>query len=84
MRLDRFLSDMGVCSRTQTKKAVRAGLVSINGAVVKKSDAQLEPERDSVVYMGEQIKYEKIHLYHAKQTQRLYKCNRRQEQKDGA
>ena len=26
MRLDRFLSDMGVCSRTQTKKAVRAGL----------------------------------------------------------
>ena len=59
MRLDRFLSDMGVCSRTQTKKAVRAGLVSINGAVVKKSDAQLEPERDSVVYMGEQIKYEK-------------------------
>jgi len=59
MRLDRFLSDMGVCCRTQTKKAVRDGSVSVNGAVVKKSDVQIDPEKDEIVCMGERIAYQR-------------------------
>lgn len=58
MRLDRFLSDMGVCSRTQTKKAVRDGGVAVNGIAVKKSDVQIDPEKDTVIYMGERIAYQ--------------------------
>lgn len=59
MRLDRFLSDMGVLSRSQTKKAVRAGQVAVNGICVKKSDVTVDPENDVISYMGEHIKYEK-------------------------
>ncbi len=60
MRLDRFLSDMGVSSRTDTKRAVRAGGVLVNGRTAGKSDIQIDPERDSVVYFGEEIKYQRF------------------------
>lgn len=58
MRLDRFLSDMGVASRTQTKKAVREGSVTVNGTVARKSDAQIDPTKDTVVFEGERIQYQ--------------------------
>ncbi len=60
MRLDRFLSDMGVCSRTQCKKAVRDGCVTVNGTIAKKSDMQIIADTDTVVYCGEKIKYQRF------------------------
>ena len=35
MRLDKFLADMGVGSRSDLKKAIRKSLVTVNGAVEK-------------------------------------------------
>lgn len=60
MRLDRFLSDMGVLSRTESKRAVRAGAVSVNGKTAQKSDLAIDPERDEIRYKGEHIAYEKF------------------------
>ena len=60
MRLDRFLSDMGVSSRAQTKKAVRLSAVTVNGSTVKKSDIQIDEVNDKVVYYGEYVPYEKF------------------------
>lgn len=59
MRLDRFLSDMGVLSRTETKRAVRAGKICVNGRTVNKSDFALDEEKDTVTYCGEHIRYQK-------------------------
>ena len=57
MRLDRFLSDMGILSRTETKKAVRAGAVKVNGASAQKSDMKIDPDSDRIEYRGELIEY---------------------------
>ncbi len=51
---------MGVSARTQTKKAVRDGSVYVNGAVAKKSDMQIDPNVDKVIYCGEEIKYQQF------------------------
>ena len=59
MRLDKFLSDMGVISRSQAKRAVRAGLIFVNGRPAVKSDMTVIPESDKIVYRGELIEYEK-------------------------
>ncbi len=60
MRLDRFLSDMGVLTRSESKRAVRAGAVSVNGATARKSDLCIDPEHDTVMYKGEKVEYERF------------------------
>lgn len=60
MRLDRFFSDMGVLSRTECKRAVRAGAVSVNGRTAQKSDTPVDEYNDVICYKGEHIKYERF------------------------
>ena len=57
MRLDKFLSDMGVCSRADAKRAARAGNITVGGAVVRDTSTHIDPERDEVVFCGERIAY---------------------------
>ena len=60
MRLDRFFSDMGVLSRTECKRAVRAGAVSVNGSIAQKSDMAIDEYNDAICYKGERIQYERF------------------------
>ncbi len=59
MRLDKFLTSNGCCSRTEAKRAVRAGAVLVNGVVPKSSDVSVEPETDRIVFQGKHIVYRK-------------------------
>ena len=59
MRLDRFLSECGVCSRKDAAKAAAKGSVSVNGAVVKDRSANIDPEKDSVAFCGKPVIYSK-------------------------
>lgn len=60
MRLDKFFSDMGVLSRSECKRAVRSGAVSVNGRTAQKSDMQVDPGQDEIIYKGERIGYERF------------------------
>lgn len=42
IRLDKYLTDAGVCSRSDARKIVRAGRVSVDGVVVTKSEEKIE------------------------------------------
>ena len=57
MRLDKFLTATATATRTEAAKAARAGQITVNGAVAKKADMQIDPDRDSVVFCGRQISY---------------------------
>ena len=59
MRIDKFLSNMGIATRTESSKASRQGLISVNGAPVKKADIHIDPEKDVIVYCGRTIEYRK-------------------------
>ena len=59
MRIDKFLSNMGIASRTESSKAARSGLVLVNGAPVRKADIHIDPEKDVITYCGRKIEYRK-------------------------
>jgi 23S rRNA pseudouridine2605 synthase len=49
VRLNKYISNAGICSRREADKLIGAGLVSVNGVVVTEMGYQVKP--------GEQIKY---------------------------
>ncbi|MBP3880869.1 MAG: rRNA pseudouridine synthase [Lachnospiraceae bacterium] len=62
MRLDKYLSEMGAGTRSELKKAVRAGRVTVNG--VKARDASMHVEEGDEIFMdGERVAYEQFVYY---------------------
>lgn len=61
MRLDKFFSAAAVLSRKECARAVRAGRVTVGGAVAKKPDQSCDPERDEICLDGVRIGYRKNH-----------------------
>ena len=59
MRIDKFLSNMGIASRTESSKAARGGLILVNGVAVKKADIHIDPEKDEIIFCGRTIEYRK-------------------------
>lgn len=63
MRLDKYLADMGIGTRSQVKEAIRKGKVSINGQVMKSSDSKIDLEQTEVIYEGQKISYVSYEYY---------------------
>lgn len=62
MRLDRFLTNQTTATRREAKEFAKAGLVSVNGIVVKDVSFSVNEEEDTVVVRGVPVSYRK-HLY---------------------
>ncbi|RCW62677.1 pseudouridine synthase [Saliterribacillus persicus] len=58
MRLDKFLSNMGLGSRKDVKSFIKKGRVRINNHVNKKVDTQIDPNKDEVLLDQEKVEYE--------------------------
>lgn len=63
MRLERFLASCCSESRSQVKKWIRQGKVTINGKVVSEGKIQLEPQKDVVCLSGKELQYEEYQYY---------------------
>lgn len=48
MRLDKYLADCGCGTRTEVKKYIRAGMITINGTVCKDNGEKIDPETDRI------------------------------------
>ena len=62
MRLDKYLSDMGLASRSDIKKEIRKGLVRVNGEIIRDSSFSV-PFHASVSYREEEVCYEEFSYY---------------------
>ena len=62
MRLDKYLSDMGLASLSDIKKEIRKGLVLGNGEIIRDSSFSV-PLHASVSYRGEEVCYEEFTYY---------------------
>lgn len=60
MRLDKFLSNMGKATRSESSRLIRQGKVLVNGIPAKKSDMQINPDTDRVVFCGIDVCYKKF------------------------
>ena len=59
MRIDKFLSDMGIASRRESAAVAKRGLITIDGVAVRDVSKHIEPEKVTVTYMGRTIAYSK-------------------------
>jgi 23S rRNA pseudouridine2605 synthase/23S rRNA pseudouridine2604 synthase len=48
MRLQKFLSRAGICSRRKGEEYIKAGWVKVNGKIVTELGVKVDPERDAV------------------------------------
>ncbi|HLR19904.1 MAG TPA: pseudouridine synthase [Staphylococcus sp.] len=63
MRIDKFLANMGVGTRTEVKQLLKKGHVSINDKREKASKTQINPETDVVKVRDTKIQYvDKVYL----------------------
>ena len=58
-RLDKFLCDKKIGTRSQVKSLIQKGLVTVNGEIVKKADVKVSDE-DIVYCQGEQLSSEEF------------------------
>ena len=63
VRLQKFLSSAGVCSRRQGEEYIKKGYVKVNGEVVIELGTKVDPTRDRIEIDRELIKEAKNRLY---------------------
>ena len=61
-RIDKIIASQGQYSRSEVKKLVKDGRVTLDGKVVKSSDVKADPNTDNIAIDGKSIGYKK-HLY---------------------
>lgn len=62
IRLDKFLADMDIGTRSEVKKYIKKGLITINGEIVKTPEIKIQ-DFDKVTYLGVEVKYKKYVYY---------------------
>lgn len=60
IRLNRYISNAGICSRRKADELIAAGVVSVNGEVVSELGFKVDPAKDVIRYNGETLKREKM------------------------
>ena len=63
LRLDKYLTEMNLGTRSQMKEAAKKGRILVNGAVEKKTDRKIDPEKDSVSFDGKTVNYRRYEYY---------------------
>lgn len=55
IRLDKFLADAGIGTRSQVKEYLKKGRVKVNGIMIKKPEWKIEEETDEICFDGKKI-----------------------------
>ena len=63
MRLDKFLAELNVGTRSQVKDLIRKKLVTVNGAPVTKPEHSIDPETDQVCLQGKPLIYSQFQYF---------------------
>ena len=63
MRLDKFLTEMGLGTRSEVKKILKTKQITVNGEIVTKPETKVAPENDQISYKGEPVTYCEYEYY---------------------
>lgn len=63
MRLDKFLCEMNIGSRSEVKELIRRGAVTVNGLPAKAADCKIHENADTVCVNGRQLFYQQYFYY---------------------
>ena len=63
VRLDKFLCEMEVGTRSEVKNLLKKGFVTVNDIVQKSPDLKLDPDKDIVTFQGKVLSYQEFYYY---------------------
>ena len=63
LRIDKFLADAGVGTRSAVKELIKKGQVFVNGTAAKRPDIKINPEADNVICGGKLIQAQTFVYY---------------------
>ncbi len=59
MRLDKYLSEAGIGTRTELKKGIRKGLVTVNGQIIDRPETKVN-EQDTVTWKSRLVAFKQL------------------------
>ncbi|MEZ4872472.1 MAG: pseudouridine synthase [Bdellovibrionales bacterium] len=64
VRINKFLSDAGICSRRKADELIRSGSVQINGKITRELGTQVDPSTDRIKVNGKPVRssVEKVYI----------------------
>lgn len=63
MRLDRFLAEKNIGTRSQVKAYLKQGFVQVNGQIVKKPETQIREGIDEIFFQDKKLSYQSYEYY---------------------
>ena len=63
MRLDKYLSDLGIATRKEIRQIVKAGRVSVDGSRASAPEQKIDPEKNIVTLDGEELSYRRFRYF---------------------
>lgn len=63
IRLDKYLTELGIGTRSEVKKYIKAGLVTVDGIPEKKPEVKIEEERAQVCFREKRLSYAVYEYY---------------------
>lgn len=63
LRIDKYLADCGIGTRSEVKKYIKAKQITVNGGIVEKPEQKIDENKEVVCFKGQPISYEKSVYY---------------------
>ena len=63
MRLDKFLCEMGVGTRSEVKNYFKKGQVTVNDEIIKKPETKIDENSDVICFLGQILAYEAVQYF---------------------
>lgn len=60
MRIDKLLSELGLCTRREAAKIAKSGGILVDGVVVKDPSKHIDPDQSRVTLLGREVVYQKF------------------------
>ncbi len=59
MRIDKLLSELGICTRREAAKAARSGGILVDGIAERDPSRHIDPSKNRLSYLGREVVYQK-------------------------
>ena len=63
IRLDKYLADMSIGTRSEVKKLISKGSVTVNDIKIKKPETKIDTKKDMVICQGTDVSYKEFEYY---------------------
>lgn len=63
IRVDKYLTDCGIGTRSEVKKLIQKGLIGVNGVIIKDPGTKIDAEKDTVTKNNEPVVYEHFRYF---------------------